>query len=110
MAAATLAAPISASANCLEENTSLHQDVEVLLEVFRVNHVAATNATTITSQVIGLKSASIKPPTTALNPVAWLGPKLTVMRMRDMANKIWNPTNKKSIPRPITLTARMFYS
>ena len=27
--------------------------VEVRLEVFRVNHVAATNATTMTSQVIG---------------------------------------------------------
>jgi len=50
----------------------LHQDVEVRLEVFRVNHVAATNAITMTSKVSGLKSASMMPTTIALNPIAWL--------------------------------------
>ena len=47
----------------------LHQDVEMRLEGFRVNHVAATNATTTT----GFKSASRILATTALNPIAWLG-------------------------------------
>jgi len=84
--------------------------VELLLEVFRVSHVAATNATTMTSKLIGLKSASRMPPTTALNPVAWLVSKLTGPRTIEMTNKATNPTNEKNIPRPITFAARMFYS
>ena len=45
---------------------------ELLLEVFRVSHVAATNATTMTNKVSGLRSASIMPAITTLKPVAWL--------------------------------------
>ena len=50
----------------------VHQDVEVRLDFFRVTHVAATNPITMVSQVIGLNSASSRPATIALNPVAWL--------------------------------------
>jgi len=80
------------------------------LEVLRVTHVAATNATTMTSQVIGLKSASMMPATTALSPVAWLVWKLVGPRMLEVTDKMTNPVNEKRIPRPITLAARMFYS
>jgi hypothetical protein len=84
--------------------------VGLLLEVFRVSHVAATNATTMTSKVIGLKSASIMPATTALNPVAWQLSKLTGPRTIEITNNATDPTNEKNIPRPITLASRMFYS
>jgi hypothetical protein len=63
----------------------------------------------LASQVIGLKSASIKPPTIALTPVAWLVSKLTGPRIIEMTDKMTNPTNEKNIPRPITLAVRMFY-
>jgi len=60
----------------------------------------------MTSKVIGLKSASIMPATTALNAVAWLVstliPPLTPPRMIEMTNNMTNPTNEKNIPRPIT--------
>ena len=81
------------------------------LEVFRVNHVAATNAITMTNEVSGLKSVSMMPTTIALNPVAWLGPvSIRIpLRMIEMTNNITNPANEKNIPRPINLAARMFY-
>jgi hypothetical protein len=88
--------------------------VELLSEVFRVNHVAAANAIAMTNKVIGLKSASIMPATIALTPVAWLvstlAPPLTPPRTIEMNSKMTNPTNEKNIPRPIALAARMFYS
>jgi len=86
--------------------------VEVRLEVFRVNHVAAPNPTKITNKVIGLSSAPRMPAITALNPVAWLvstlTPPLTPPRMIEMTSNMTNPANEKNIPRSITLAARIF--
>src|SRR5215470_1307137 len=87
----------------------LHPGVELRLD-FRVKHVAATNATTMTSRVIGLNRASRIPATTALNPVAWLVSTLTLPRMIETNSEMTNPINEKNIPRSITLTGRMFYS
>ena len=84
--------------------------MEVRLDVFRVTHVAATNPITMMSKVIGLNSASSRPATIALNPVAWLVSKLAVLRMIEMTDTMTNPANEKIIPRPITLAARMFKS
>jgi hypothetical protein len=90
---------------------SRSQDVDMRLDVFRVNHVAATNPITMMSQVIGLKSASSRPSSRtaaiALNPVAAPVPKLAVLRMIEKTDTMTNPANEKSIPRPITLAARM---
>jgi hypothetical protein len=94
------------SVNCSVD----YQDVEARLG-FRVNHAAATNATTKTSKVSGLTSASRMPAATALNAVAWLVSTAGIpLRMTEMNNKNTNPMNEKNIPRPITFTARMFYS